>query len=809
MRTLPLFLGCLFSSLLANGNTLMFPAEASSFHSQQASFEENKGQVRTTNGDAAPFVRYRLSQGNTHIFLLENGIAYQFSRTHYPEGYERIAADAVHDPIRQIEMDALHDDIRLETYRMDMLLEGANPDPHITAEGRSSDYTNYYTHDVLDVRTYTRVTYHEVWPGIDWVNYITEKGMKYDFVVHPGADPDMIQLRFTDHEELYVDADGQLIHSNRMGSFTEERPVSFQGPKKIRTDFSLCGNVLRFLVADYDNSRTLLIDPIRVWSRYVAHGNSSVSAYVTSSAVDMSGNIYITGSSSASNYVAMNGYQNDFGGGLSDAFLMKFNSNGFREWGTYYGGAGGDSGADCAVGLNGEVYMSGQTGSSSGIATPQAHQSVLSGGGWVDAFLVKFNHDGTRLWGTYFGGDGPDFGSTCAVDVTGSVLLGGHTRSTSSIATVNAHQTEYAGGVQLSWGDGYLTKFTSEGVQLWGTYLGGGHNDRVNECAIDGEGDVVVIGEAHSTTGIAEDGHQNEFVHGDNATAFLVKFSGQGERLWGTYYGGSSALYSASGSSCAIDSDGNTYMCGGTADPIGIASGGHQNTPAGGGDAYLVKFSPAGERIWSTYYGGSGSEVASVCAVDLNGNVIMTGSTSSLNSISDNGFQNSFGGYVDMYVVKFSPNGVRQWGTYYGGIGYDESLSCGTDGNGDVVIVGTVSSMDMASPEHTSSWVVGSFHSFIAKLSEGNTGVDAVWFPNMTPPFPNPSDGIVNFQVPEHLSISNVRLVDASGRVVVEGNFESVSNMLSINMRNHMSGLYFLEVIFADSTRIVQRVVKE
>ena len=223
MRTPTLFAGLALSIAVMAGIPPT-PAMLENLSSTPAGFEENKGQVRTADGAVAPFVRYRLSQGNTQLFLLENGIAYQFSRTHLPAGYADLMAAAHGNADKLKELDALRSQIRLETFRMDMVLEGANPNASITTEGRSEDYTQYYNHDALDVHSYTRVTYHEIYPGIDWVVYTTEKGMKYDFVVRPGADPDQIRMRFEHHEELSVDAEGNLIHGNRMGQFTEEGP---------------------------------------------------------------------------------------------------------------------------------------------------------------------------------------------------------------------------------------------------------------------------------------------------------------------------------------------------------------------------------------------------------------------------------------------------------------------------------------------------------------------------------------------------------------------------------------------------------
>ncbi len=109
-------------------------------------FEENKGQVVTTDGQPAPFVRYRLSQGGTNIYLLDGGIAYQFSRTHLPEGYAELRMKKWRDAAEEARLEELAAQAHLETYRMDMMLEGADAHARVTTEGRSADYTNYYNH---------------------------------------------------------------------------------------------------------------------------------------------------------------------------------------------------------------------------------------------------------------------------------------------------------------------------------------------------------------------------------------------------------------------------------------------------------------------------------------------------------------------------------------------------------------------------------------------------------------------------------------------------------------------------------------
>ena len=114
----------------------------------------------------------------------------------------------------------------------------------------------------------------------------------------------------------------------------------------------------------------------------------------------------------------------------------------------------------------------------------------------------------------------------------------------------------------------------------------------------------------------------------------------QNTRLWATYYGGSG---NDNAYGVATDASGNVYMAGQTDGASGIASGGFQNTFGGAADAFLVKFDAAGNRLWATYYGGTGSDGGYAVTTDASGNVYLGGYTSSTSGIASGGFQNSFG----------------------------------------------------------------------------------------------------------------------------------------------------------------------
>ena len=100
-----------------------------------------------------------------------------------------------------------------------------------------------------------------------------------------------------------------------------------------------------------------------------------------SCATDASGNVYLAGYTDSTTGIATTGaHQTTYGGGVYDAFLVKFNSSGVRQWGTYYGGTGYDDGYSCATDASGNVYLAGSTNSTTGIATTGAHQTTSGGG---------------------------------------------------------------------------------------------------------------------------------------------------------------------------------------------------------------------------------------------------------------------------------------------------------------------------------------------------------------------------------------------------------------------------------------------
>lgn len=677
-------------------------------------FYENKGQVVGVDGKQQPELKFALQQKNLTIFLLENGIAYQFTNVHYPKKYKEAVLNSHAVREKQEYLNRLQKEIKTETYRVDMTLLGAKLGAEVSMEGKSAEYTNYLQHNVEDVHTYNKVIYHNIYPNIDWVIYPTSKGIKYDFVVKPGGDPSLIQIQFSHHQKIGINADGSFTVKSSMGEITENPPISFQENQTVKTQFVLKDNTVSFQVEHYDSSRVLTIDPSLVWGSYYGGTSNEIAS---SCSIDAVGNVYLAGYSNSTNAIASGGHQISFGGGSNDAFLVKFNSAGVRQWSTYYGGSGNDEGRSCATDANGNVYLVGITNSATNIAA-SGHQTTFGGGGSGDAFLVKFNSAGMRLWGTYYGGSGNDGALSCTSDGYGNVYLSGYTESVSGIAFAGFQTTKN------NTTDAMLVKFNGAGTLQWASYYGGNAAEYAFSCSADALGNVFIAGYTNSSVDIAQGGHQNGFA-GIN-DAFLVKFNGAGQRQWGSYYGGAANDIAYS---CCTDALGNVYLAGLTQSTAGIAIAAHQTTigSSATNDAFIVKFNAAGVRQWGSYYGASGDDVGLSCTSDGHGNVYLCGKTNSTTNIDSLGYQPVFGGgSYDNFVVKMNGMGARLWGSYFGGPGTDDGSASASDASGHLYLAGySTSTVGIASGGHQNNFGGGSNDGFLVKFYDP-TGLPAI-----------------------------------------------------------------------------------
>ncbi len=345
-----------------------------------------------------------------------------------------------------------------------------------------------------------------------------------------------------------------------------------------------------------------------------------------------------------------------------------------------------------------------------------------------DAGLVLIIDPVVRVWGTYYGGTSDDIGLATSTDNSGNVYMAGSTLSNNNIVTSGSHQTVHAWST-----DGFLSKFDAAGVRQWATYYGSAGHDEILCCATDVSGNCYVTGLSDSYGSFeisTANGHQPFF--GGGLDAFLAKFNNAGIRIWATYYGG---IDVDRGRYCATDFNGNIYLAGdtrsGTSTEI-ATGGGHQSMIAGDYDTFLAKFDSGGTRLWGTYYGGLGPDYTQFVSTDSQGNVLLSGRTSSsttgISSIGSH--QGTYGGGTsDGFLAKFNSNGIRQWGSYYGGSGTDNTSSCIADQSGNVFITGSSNSANAIATSGTyQSTLKGTNDGYLAKFDSNGARLWATYY---------------------------------------------------------------------------------
>lgn len=397
---------------------------------------------------------------------------------------------------------------------------------------------------------------------------------------------------------------------------------------------------------------------VRIWSTY--YGGAGVDA-INAITVDKQNNIIFSGYTDTSYTGISSGsgaHQPNYGGGLSDCFLVKMNPNGQRIWGTYYGGAGIErigndyqTGVVCDSSLN--IYLVGGTQSDTGIASPGAYQGTRGGG--LDGFIAKFNTNGVRQWGTYYGGTVNDRFTIVGADSAGVVYVAGNFQSTGMGTSGTFSQNKPYTANTTDSIDVLIAKFNpATGNRIWATYYGGDDEDEARGLVVGDSSNVYICGSTESSAGIATtNAAQSSF--GGQRDMFLAKFDSLGGRKWGTYLGDASA---DNGGNVVLDHSGNLNTTGNTFGSSGLATPDGFNTTIGGGfDALVAIYSPAGDKIWATYYGGSNNDYGfGVARGKSGGHMYIVGSTESSSGISYNGAQNSYGGSFDAFIFKITPD---------------------------------------------------------------------------------------------------------------------------------------------------------
>ncbi|HUA57713.1 MAG TPA: SBBP repeat-containing protein [Verrucomicrobiae bacterium] len=644
------------------------------------SFEPNQGQ-------AAAAVQF-LSRGSGYeLFLAPGKVVLNLERQRRAIGRE--PGPALADSLR-------------------MSLVGANPKAGATGLARQTGVVNYFIGNDpkqwrVDIPTYGKVDYAQVYPGIDLVFYGNQRQLEYDFVVAPGADPSRIAWRI-DGASTGMDAQGNLVLTAANGPASFEKPAVYQmdGEKRrsVEGSFALRGNQVRFEIGGYDHSKPLIIDPVLSYVTYLAGTGTDQISQTTGPgilqngtaqglAIDAQGSAYVTGRTASTDFPLKNPYQNAkkvAGTSSSAAFVTKFSPDGKSlVYSTYLGGTNWDYAYAIAVDSSGSAYITGYAQSADFPITSGAYQTVCSpqpnntsssakaaGNGCQgtnnSTFVTKLSPGGNSLvYSTYLGGYGGGYGTAIAVDSAGRAYVGGNENApcNSSYLFQACFPTTSGATIQTSNANN-VTNFSFAAVLdptgsnlLYSTLFGD----------LNGVGTKTSAGETMAT-GITVDANGYFYLIGNTKAGKLP---------------GTAGAYQSS--IVPLDVTG-TY---GTADRGFIAK------------FYPVTLNTGAYLAACTYLGGktgNTSDYLSGIAVDSAGFVYVVGYTNSNDFPVTSGAYNTVcapdgGTCAAAHVTRLSPTlGAASWSTYVGGSrhdGGDNLFDTGPiqlDGKGNIYITG-------------------------------------------------------------------------------------------------------------------------
>ena len=621
-----------------------------------------------------------------------------------------------------------------------MKLLGANRATAISGKDVLSGRSNYlFGKDErkwrTDIPNYGRVTYRNIYPGIDLAYHGQQGPLEYDWIVRPGGDPARIRISFSGAQRSWIDGD-DLVIATAAGELRNRKPVVYQqinGTTRYIDGHYLLrkGGEVSFRLGEYDRSAPLVIDPTL---NYVAFLGGTFPAFTPRSAgypigpaTDSAGNAYLIVSNPAADFPATGSIGPQRSALISCCFYaVKLNPSGnvvFSAMLGFLGGANGGGVARVTADSAGSIYITGLSGSDLPVTTGALQKAPKNTSNPLcsvvcSPYLLKLNASGSGIvYATFLGGGSSrDETWSVKVDATGSAYLTGFTTSTDFSATMGALNTcGSLGGLFVAKMNPVGTSATYSAC-IGGTFgpSGSGIASQPWSIATDSAGNAYVAGSTTSPSFPTTQGSfQPAFGNGNCSVtstpvpcphSFIFKLNGTGSAvLYSTFLEAASQGSDARG--IAVDSSGNTYITGKTNSPdFPTTPGVVQPILKGNASAanvFVTKLNPAGSSlVYSTYVGGSAGDIGLDIAIDSAGNAFVTGYTTSPDFPQANPIQAGIAGgdsrqclsgqsCPDAIVFKLNSTGTAlDYSTYFGGGGVDEGLGVAVDAVGNAYVTG-------------------------------------------------------------------------------------------------------------------------
>ena len=473
-------------------------------------FIKNKGQWKKN-------IQFRSNLPGGKLYFESDKLTYVF--------YSQEDIDRLHDLHHGKRRNVDESEMIVDAHLFNITFPGANKTVRYKGKKIKPHYVNYFLGSderywASKVPVYTEAYAKDLWDGIDYRVYSNDIDLKYDFIVHPGAETDRIAMTFNHLENIKLKY-GNLYLITSVNEMIDLKPVAYQnhesGRQYIPCSYSLKGKTVSFEFPEgYDKSRKLVIDPQLIFSSF---SGSTQDNWGFTATFDNGGNLYgggIVFSDTTKSYPTTSGaFQINQAGGGIDIGITKFNSSGTNLiYSTYLGGSKNEIPHSMVVNQNGELIVMGTTSSPdypvtstaydtsyniSGTATIQIASRTFLGS---DIVITKFNPTGTGLNGsTYIGGtsfDGFNYNNldyNYGDEVRGEVVAEGNdvyvASTTSSTNFPVTNSSIHRGGTQ----EAVAFKLDSSlSNLLWSTYIGGNGNDAAYSIQVDNSGKSYVAG---------------------------------------------------------------------------------------------------------------------------------------------------------------------------------------------------------------------------------------------------------------------------------------------------------------------------
>lgn len=556
------------------------------------------------------------------------------------------------------------------------------------------------------------------------------------------------------------------------------------------------------------------------------------SMVIRDSKIDSEGNIIIVGlikSTDSTNYLSIataNAHQETYGGGLTDGFIAKFNTDGQILWATYFGGENGDIIVNSSIDRFDNIHLIGVTKSATGIATLDSFQPNKIG--TKDNFIAKLDKNGVLIWCTYYGAE--DVGSvethfpeefinnklfsTIAVNGDGAVLITTSTSNAIEMATAGVFQ-EFINHNNHSM----IVKFSETGERQWATFYGVNHS-RIYDLQCDNES-VYVIGENIDcpplllNTYFSSDENYQPTIE-NCLDIFISKFDvTNGTRIWSRYYGGVS--YESLFNKSLILYKNNLYITGLTASSSNITTpNSFQPTKTVGLSTFIAKFTTTdGQLVWGTYYGNYINEqnTRQIRISAFDDHLYIFGLTELENNFTTpNSYQENFSGYRDGFVLKFTTDGERDWATYFGGWNEDQVDNVLFKDDALFLLGMAKSTQNISTPNGIQPSLLnnGSLEEgvpsniFIAKLEPNVLSLQEHQLGKVSV-FPNPNNGSFTIVIPSDAT-AMLEVYDVLGKKMLQ---QKVFTNQTISTNNWAKGIYLAKTISENNIFETVKIIVE